>query len=72
VCFDPGSARFIASFIPRLGGGVLNEDGILSLGEFGSAEEARHALMDKYGKPDAWLNGHPEALHMRAHKPDLL
>lgn len=72
VCMDVHSGLFIGSFIPRLDGGVLNEAGILNIGEFKSAEEAREALVDRYGEPDAWLAGHPEALHMRAHGPEFL
>ncbi|HZC23443.1 MAG TPA: hypothetical protein VE866_08900 [Candidatus Binatia bacterium] len=70
VCFDRKSAHYVASFIPRLGGGVLNEAGIVSLGTFDSAPEARRALMEQFGVPDSWLEGHPETLHMRAHGPD--
>ena len=72
VCFEPNSAQFVASFIPRLSGGVLNEAGIVSVGTFHTAVEARNALTNSFGVPDKWLEGHPEALHMQAHGPNTL
>jgi hypothetical protein len=72
VCAEEESSQFVASFIPRLPGGVLNASGIIHIGEFQSAREARQALVAQYGQPDAWLSGHPEALHMRSQGPDLL
>jgi hypothetical protein len=62
VCMEVHSRQFIGSFIPRLAGGVLNESGILEIGQFQSAEEARKVLIDRYGEPDKWVEGHPEAL----------
>lgn len=72
VYMDVHSCRFIRSFIPRLAGGVLNESGILRIGEFQSARDARQALAERYGEPDKWLEGRPEALHMRSHGPEFL
>ena len=72
VCFDENSNRYVASFIPRLGGGVLNEAGIVGIGAFNASPEARQALVERYGEPDAWLEGHPEGLHMRSHGPESL
>src|SRR6185437_7052466 len=72
VCFDENSNRYVASFIPRLGGGVLNEAGIVGIGAFNASPEARQALVERYGEPDAWFEGHPEGLHMRSHGPESL
>lgn len=50
VCQAEGTDEFVASFLPRLEGGTLNEAGIISLGAFETSEAARQALVQRMGR----------------------